>query len=80
MNAKKMLSDSGLDDLVLNKKNITENTPESFWKRFYASDMMEAYFKSKTCETCKYLNNENNYCPIIEQFNDVEFGCINHCS
>jgi len=31
------------------------------------------------CETCKYLNKDNNYCPIIEQFNEVEFGCINHC-
>ena len=32
------------------------------------------------CETCKYLNTDNNYCPIIEQFNEVEFGCINHCA
>ena len=53
------------------------NSSSMFRELFYPA--MEKYFKSKTCETCKHLNNENNYCPIIDQFNEVEFGCINHC-
>ena len=33
---------------------------------------------NSACETCKYLNEENNFCPIIDTFVDVYFGCINH--
>jgi len=53
------------------------NSSSMFSEVFYPA--MDNYFKSKTCETCKHLNKENNYCPIIDQFNEVEFGCINHC-
>ena len=35
--------------------------------------------KDYSCQNCKFLNKENNYCKIIEQFNEVEFCCINHC-
>lgn len=30
------------------------------------------------CQSCKHLNKENNYCSIIDQFNEVEFGCVNY--
>jgi len=36
--------------------------------------------KYPTCITCEYLNKENNYCNAIDQFNEIEFGCLNHCS
>ena len=48
-----------------------------FEKVIYNSQV--AYFKSKTCKTCKHFKNSNNYCNIIDRFNNVEFGCINHC-
>lgn len=41
------------------------------------SKRIDKLYDSKRCETCFYLQT-NNYCPIIDKFNDVEFGCINH--
>lgn len=41
------------------------------------STRIDKLYDSKRCETCFYLE-ANNYCPIIDKFNDVEFGCINH--
>tara|TARA_R110000782_G_C14478406_1_gene375645 strand:+ start:89 stop:274 length:186 start_codon:yes stop_codon:yes gene_type:complete len=41
--AQKYLIDNNLDDIVLNAKEFTENTPDNAKKWIYLSDVLEQY-------------------------------------
>jgi hypothetical protein len=42
-------------------------------------DNLKKDLELKKCQTCKNLNQENNYCKNLERFVNVEFCCIEYC-
>jgi uncharacterized protein (DUF2225 family) len=72
--AHKYLIDNNLDDIVLNAKEFTENTPDNAKKWIYLSDVLEQYLALKQGQKLTTPVVLKSFTPeqVLEELEDEE--------